>query len=196
MGENHNEILKQIRSSTAERRLAITSIANDQKLKRDIITHITKNSGSEDDGLMVFHDSIVAFVQKVFTNKEFQLKSTMRAYIYGIARLQWLTKLQKENRNPLHSSKELNQEDIDNHDIESIVIDKERSEKIKHILLQLKVNCKQVLMYWAGGYKMSEIADILGYKTEGSVRKKKYECFKELVKWLGNHPEEKEDLKL
>ena len=59
----------------------------------------------------------------------------------------------------------------------------------------LKSNCKQVLMYWAGGYNMSEIAQLVGYKSEGMARKKKCECYKELIVWLEAHPEYLNELK-
>ena len=42
---------------------------------------------------------------------------------------------------------------------------------------------------------MSEIAEKLGYKSEGVVRKKKSECMKELLTFLNGNPQIKEALR-
>lgn len=195
MNKKQDGILNKIRSGVVNRQHAIRIITNDKKLKKDVIAHVLKNSGTPDDGLMIYHDSIIAFVKKVFTNHDFILEGSVSAYIYGIGRNLWFAKLKKDTRNPIHQAKELdhNNEEIDDwiHTFENL----ERNKVIQGILKHLKVNCKQVLMYWAGGYKMKEIAAILGYKSEGVVRKKKHQCFKELVDWLEQHPDIKNELK-
>lgn len=189
-----DEIIKLIRSSAEERRLAIKSIACDLKLKNDIISYVLRNSGTSDDGIMLFHDSIVAFVKKVFSTRSFVLKGSIQGYIYGISRNLWLTKLNKETRNPVKYAGEVNNKTISEVDNLEIFINNDRARIIRDVMNHLKVNCKQVLMYWAGGYKMKEIAQLLGYKTEGVVRKKKYECYKELTTWLNKHPDIKSEL--
>ena len=49
-------------------------------------------------------------------------------------------------------------------------------------------------MYWATGYTMKEIASLTDYASEGMVRKKKCQCYRELSEWLDNHPEFKNKL--
>ena len=56
-------------------------------------------------------------------------------------------------------------------------------------------NCKEVLMLWAYGYKMKEIANIMNYKSDNMAKKKKYKCFKELLEFLEQNPEAKSALR-
>ena len=65
-----------------------------------------------------------------------------------------------------------------------------------HSLLEtLGKNCKEVLLLWGNGYKMRDIADIIGYKSEEMAKKKKYQCFKTLLIYLEQNPEIKKSLR-
>lgn len=55
---------------------------------------------------------------------------------------------------------------------------------LHNVLDQLGVKCREVLMYWAAGYKMAEIAKMLDYKTDVVVRRKKMNCMQELLKFM------------
>ena len=184
-----------IRSTTKQRQEAVCNIVSDMKLKNDICKYVFKNSGSEDEGIMVFHDSTVAFVKKVFSDHQFELSTSMPAYIFGIARYQWLTKIKKQGKNPLYESIEVDNTRIESAHFEINFEKKERATILHEILTHLKVNCKNVLMYWAGGYNMKEITSLLGYKNEAVVRKKKHECYKELILWLDENPAYKIELR-
>lgn len=52
------------------------------------------------------------------------------------------------------------------------------------VLNQLGVKCREVLMYWASGYKMAEIAKLLDYASDVVVRRKKMNCMQELLTYL------------
>lgn len=195
MIEDQQFIFKQIRGSISERQQAVKSIANNEKLKNDILSYVKNNKGQNDEGIMLFHDSVVAFVKKVFSDIGFELTTSIDAYIFGIARIKWMENLRKNKRNPLQQSKSIDE-------LHEIISDDfirfDSTEKMKileELMNHLKSNCKQVLMYWAGGYNMSEIAQLVGYKSEGMARKKKCECYKELIVWLEAHPEYLNELK-
>jgi len=83
----------------------------------------------------------------------------------------------------------------DDYTPETLLIDHSKKEIITTLLERLGRNCKEVLLHWANGYKMAEIADIMKYKSEGMVRKKKYQCFKELLSIIETNPQIKTILK-
>ena len=96
----------------------------------------------------------------------------------------------------------LRTEDIDDqYDIssdttpESLLFDQTKIEQLNDLLGKLGKNCKEVLMYWANGYSMKEIAEMMGYKSDNMAKKKKYKCFKELLDYLEQHPEIKNTLR-
>jgi DNA-directed RNA polymerase specialized sigma24 family protein len=192
---DHIEIFRKIRSDSDERHEAIKLLASEDVLKSDIIAHVVKNSGKVDDGLMIFHDAIIVFVKKVFSDRTFVLNSSLSGYVFGIAKLLWLAKLRKEAKNISKYAEEIDgSSNIPDIEIDLYTIN-DRANILNRIMSHLRSNCKEVLMYWAGGYSMKEIAELLGYKSEGMVRKKKCECYKELIKWLEEHPQIKNELK-
>ena len=71
---------------------------------------------------------------------------------------------------------------------EDLVIDFSQKKLIENLLSYLGRNCKEVLMYWANGYKMKEIAKLVGYKSEGMAKKKKHLCMDKLQKHIANNP--------
>jgi DNA-directed RNA polymerase specialized sigma24 family protein len=193
--EEYQDIILNIRSSRDDRNAAIRQIAAIDGLKADICSYVKRNSGTEDDGIMIFHDAIIAFVKKVFSDHSFELHTSLSGYIFGIAKLLWLSKLKKNKKTPTIQADEIvNLGSDDDIDIQCF-INKDKSNILHKIMSHLRSNCREVLMYWAGGYSMQEIADLLGYKSEGMARKKKCECFKELIKWLEEHPQFKNELK-
>jgi RNA polymerase sigma factor (sigma-70 family) len=189
------EIARKIRASAAEREEVVRRFAGDKKLREDIRAFVLQNKGNPDDGVMIFHDSIIAFVKRVFTDRDFQLTHSYRPYIFGIAKNLWLTQLKNNARLSLAHSTDRILEQVQEENLDLNLFKNERLELIRKILDILKPNCRDVLMYWAGGYSMQEIADILGFPSEGAVRKKKYDCYKGLMEWLSQHPQFLEELK-
>lgn len=192
---NPIEILQMIRSSVEDRHRAVSQLASHKKLREDIILHVKKNKGTEDDGIMIFHDCIVAFTKRVFSDRSFELESDIPAYLFGTARYLWLAELKRRQKIPLTDQVDaaMHLSSMDQPTIS--MIKAEKSEMLQRVLSVLRKNCREVLMYWAGGYSMKEIADLLDYASEGAVRKKKYECYKQLSKWLESNPEIKKILK-
>lgn len=164
------------------------------KLRQDIEIHVRQKGGSSDDAVMVFHDSIISFVKRVFSDRDFELEGSVDGYIFGIARYLWLGELRKKNKNS--QVLEANQAVDAQSNIWDTILSEDRRILLKEVMQKLGKNCKSVLMYWAGGYSMQEIADLLGYKSEGMVRKKKHNCWKSLLEWLEEHPSIKEELRM
>lgn len=188
-------IVKKIRASASERQEIIRLLANDVKLKSDIQGYVLKNNGSMDDGVMVFHDSIIAFIKRVFTDQHFILSTSFQQYIFGIAKNIWLTNLKKNNKLPVTQLNEDSKESGYDDDINQGLFAKDKIIILHRILKIMKPKCKDVLLYWAGGYSMQEIAIHLGYPSEGAARKKKCECYKSLIEWLEQHPHYIKELK-
>lgn len=196
MTADHVSIIDKIRGNPEERQNAIKVLVSDGKLKADIRTHVLKNKGTEDDSLMIFHDSIICFTKKVFSDRTLNITGTNSSYIYGIARNLWLTRLRKDAGQPiLDQMVSYDQAENTEDHFSSLLFNKEKTGILHKVLSYLQTNCKEILLYWAGGYNMSEIANLLGYKSEGVARKKKFYCFKSLIDWLEEHPQYVKELK-
>lgn len=143
-----------------------------------IVTLITKNSGDVNDAKDVFQDAIMIIYQKI-QKPDFELKSSLYSYFYGICKNVWLQKLRKQKRTvPL--ALEGNQ--IGNES----TIDKEIEERDKQKLFfakfsLLKEGCQQILKLFFAKKTMEEIAQKLGLGSAGYAKKRKYNCQKKLL---------------
>ena len=191
---NPLDIISKIRGTESSRNEAIRKLVKDSVLKQKIKAYIVKNSGDATDGETIFHDSIVTFVKTVFTRQDFTLSVHLHGYLIGVARNLWMNELRKKKRTvtvPIeHASN--TQEGEDN---EGLMLRGERGRILKMVLDVMRKNCKDVLMFWASGYKMKEISERLAYKSEAVVRKKKSECMKELYDYLRENPHIKERIR-
>jgi DNA-directed RNA polymerase specialized sigma24 family protein len=186
---DHPSITDLLRGTTTERQKAIRVMVKDQKLLSEIMAYIVKQNGHPDDATMIFHDSIIAFAKKVFTDRSLVIQGSFSGYIFGIAKNLWLVHLRKEKKHHMVQSLENHTQDQPGEEnFFSLIFNKEKTSLLNEVLDQLVKPCKEVLLYWAGGYNMIEIAQKLGYKTDGVARKKKFFCFKSLIEWLESRP--------
>jgi DNA-directed RNA polymerase specialized sigma24 family protein len=189
------EILDRIRATPNQRQEVIKMMISDTKLKHDIQVYVQKNKGSADEALMVFHDSVIAFTKKVFTDQSFTLSSSYNSYIFGIAKNIWFTRLKVASRMPVMVDAVGTYDELQESDFSRFLFRKEKIDILHKILDRLKNNCKEVLLMWAGGYHMQEIADKLGLTSEGNARKRKFDCYKGLMEWLDENPSLLNELK-
>ena len=190
-----DEILILLRGDKSSRIKGIRLLMQLNEFRNHLNAYIMSNSGNKDDATMILSDTLIAFSKKVFKEKEFKPNNGIVAYLIGIAKFKWLDELKK--RKQRIPTTELTHTNFDGHDEGNldILIKGEKASLLRSILSFMKVNCKEVIMYWAGKYKMSEIAQLLGYKSEGVARKKKSECMKELLNYLDDHPKVKAQLR-
>lgn len=185
--EDADLLVRQIRAGSAERKNAVKQLVNNQKLKNKVVSYVTRNSGDKTDGETMFHDAIVTMIKTVFSKPGYVITSHPHAYILGVAKHLWMNELRKKGR---HSSTSLDvvAEPISDDNSLSLMMTRDTRRIISAVLDQMAKNCKQVLMLWSGGYKMTEIAAALEYSSEGMARKKKSNCMKELYAYLQEHP--------
>ncbi len=187
-------MLDRIRSGKEGRDAVISELYYDQSLINRIHGVLHKYGGKKEDFQDVFNTSLMQFIKSTVRNKELKFTSDIHSYICGIAKYVWLGELKKRGKYLTDNIDD--QYDLaDDFTPESLLINHSKKEIIANLLKRLGRNCKEVLMYWANGYKMSEIAELMNYKSEGMVRKKKHNCFKELLLMLEQNPDLKMILK-
>lgn len=190
-------LLEYIRSGSEEKRnKAINSIARDRKLYNTIAAFVRSNNGDNTDARTVFDDTIVLFVRKIFENPTLEINTNINAYMIGVAKNVWFNELRKRKNNKTASLENV-PDSVDSHDTSATILMKgERREILHQILSLMKTKCKEVLMHWSAGYSMVEIAEKVGYKSEGVARKKKSECMKQLLNYLSEQPKLKDKLRI
>jgi DNA-directed RNA polymerase specialized sigma24 family protein len=156
-----------------------------QSIKKYVLSH----HGNEEDVHIVFDDMIVQFIKSVFSNHELHIETELNAYLMGIAKHLWYAESKKRIR--LKSTETLDNQDLASTETMALdlMVHSENMVILEKLMSRIGSKCKEVLMYWAHGYNMEEIAKLLQYKSEGMVRKKKSICLKELVTLVQAQPD-------
>ncbi len=174
---NDNEkLVNDVRKDIHSRNQIIENIYNNEKLKSSIVSFITKNGGESHSANDVFVFAILTFIKQCFRH-QFELRKDINAYIFSVAKYEWM----RLSKNNVQIVDEEHRKELSNDiNIEQILIDKEKKEKLSIALSQLDQKCKDVLTLWSTSHKMREIAIRMEYKSDGMARKKKHECIKKL----------------
>ncbi len=179
-------IIKGIKAGGKELEDVMRHLYNDDKLRKDIFSFIQSRGGVVEDAEDIFQDGIRSLIVNVRRDK-FKGENPTRGYLFGVCRNLWFKKFNRNVRSENYKSS-LKVEDRDEKDPESELVSQERAELLNKLLEQLGPKCKKVLELWKLSYSMKEIAEELGYKSEGVARKKKHQCFQGLVKIVKENP--------
>ncbi len=178
----------QVNHSERERRALIAKIYHNHQIKSSIHSLIQKSGGEAHDASFIFDETIVQFVKTAFNKSNTTFSGDLEPYLMGIARNLWYQECKKRKR-------EISLPDVVSHQTaddqpvaEEIYLTRERHTLLHAVLDKLRSNCRAVLMHWANGFSMAEIADKLGYQSEGMARKKKSQCLAELNDFLLQNP--------
>lgn len=188
------ELIAKIRGTEKDRAAVVNYIYKDSNLKKSIKSYVLNHYGNEDDAIIIFDDMIVQFIKSVFSKSDFKIDGELSAYLMGIAKHLWFAESKKRMKMKQWDS--IENKDFVDQDTISIdqILSEEKRTLLLNVLSHIGKNCKEVLMYWANGYAMDEIAQKLNYKSEGMVRKKKSVCLKELITVVQLRPEIKKAL--
>jgi len=132
---------------------------------------------SKQQSIDLFQKAFSIFYFNVKDGKIVTLKSTIDTYIFGIGKILVKEDFRRESR--LTSLDEV--PDIHLADY-SMFRDEQKTHEqslVDKILHALEEPCKSLLtMYYFNNYSLAHIAEILGYKNQGVVKKKKCLCLK------------------
>ena len=189
------ELLAKIRGTERERADVVKWIYTDTQLKAAIKRYVLRHHGNEEDAVILFDEMIVQFIKSVFSNRNLTIEVELSAYLMGISKHLWYAESKK--RMKFNTTDSLESHDWDSKEESSLVsiLNREKWTLLDKLLTNIGKNCKEVLMYWANGYAMEEIASKLNYKSDGKVQKKKSLCLQELITLVHNNPQIHQALK-
>lgn len=139
---------------------------------------VVNNRGNEEDAKDVFHDSVIAIIEKT-NDPKFELRASIKTFLYSVARNIWYARVRK-NKNVTEFE-----------DFERFVEDDTELERKKMTEWQLNVieaclekmgdPCKTLLMqFYYFKKSMTEIAKMLDYTSADHAKSQKYKCMKRL----------------
>ena len=150
---------------------------------------ILHNAGSDNDAEDVFQEALIIIFKKLRDEPGFKLESAFTTYIYSIARLIWLKHLRMVKKieiDPLNRDLEERIEFEEPLPVE----DKDlRMAIYQRNLLKIPEDCQKILQLTAQDLSSSEIAQQLGFRSEGYVRKRRHFCKEYLVNKIKDDPD-------
>jgi RNA polymerase sigma factor (sigma-70 family) len=137
---------------------------------------ILHNAGSDNDAEDIFQEALIVIFKKLREEEEFQLTAAFNTYIYSISRLLWLKHLRNIKKieiDPLNRDLEERLEFEEPLPVQ----DKDlRMAIYQRTLMKIPEDCQKILRLTAQDISSREIAEQLGFRSEGYVRKRRHFC--------------------
>lgn len=150
-----------------------------QKYSQAIIKLVTDNNGTIDDARDVIQESLIVIFKKT-KDEDFQLTSSFLTYFYAIARNIWFKMLRKKRMSEVSINENLVL--IEKSNVEAAIFKREKHNFYLSKFKKLGGQCQQLLEYYTQGKKVKEIVQLMGFSSEGYVRKRKFKCKEQLIK--------------
>lgn len=142
---------------------------------QQVKSFVLKNSGNSDEADDLFQDALVVFYVKV-RKGDYRKTSSLRTYLYGIARNLWLKELRRRRIAQKHLKVE------DESDFQEELIIQESQMTIRRVMELINKECKQLLIdFYFEGKAMAELTIKYGLGSEAATKNKKYRCLQKLI---------------
>ena len=145
-----------------------------------IAAYITQNFGSTDDAEDIFQEAIIVLLQKV-RQSDFVLTSSLKTYLFAIAKNLWLKRLRDNNLIPVDNFEKHHQES-ETFEFE-LQTEPTREEKLTFWLTKITENCQRILkaIFF---YKepMGSLMKKMGWKNKHTAANQQYKCIQQVKK--------------
>lgn len=148
--------------------------------------YILRNSGTRDDALDVFQEAVIALYSHIKL-KKFNPEYEIGAFLYVVGCNRW----KKSNRKKVKAVEELPSEYNGISEIETLqnIYTDETRNIISELFSKIGDNCRKILeMTFYNNYSLKDIAGMLGYENEDTVKTRRYKCKQKLMSLLKENP--------
>ena len=150
---------------------------------------VLHNAGSENDAEDIFQEALIVIFKKLRDEPGFELSAAFSTYLYSIARLLWLKHLRNIKKieiDPLNRDME---ERIEFEEPLPVQDKDLRMAIYQRTLALIPEDCQKILQLTGQDLTSSEIAEQLGFRSEGYVRKRRHFCKEYLVNKIKEDPD-------
>ena len=145
-----------------------------------ISSYIKQNHGNSEDAEDIFQEAMIVLLQKV-RQPNFILTSSLKTYLYAIAKNLWLKKLRDNKLNLVDSEFSLTNFATDTFEIEP---EKSREEKVENWLLKITRNCQNILKaIFFYEVPMDNLMVKMGWKNKHTASNQKHKCIQQIKKY-------------
>lgn len=152
-----------------------------------VTAFVRQNMGNTEDAEDIFQETIVVLLRKI-RQPEFVLTSTLKTYLYAIAKNLWLKRLR--------GSKLISVEDFEKYLVEkssfSIEFEPEPSkeEKVDRWIKKITDNCQRILQAIFFNHEpMESLMKKMGWRNKHVAANQQYKCIQQVKKEKGKEKE-------
>jgi RNA polymerase sigma factor (sigma-70 family) len=147
-----------------------------------VAAYVQQNSGSRTDAEDLFQEAIVVLLQKV-RQPNFEFTSSLKTYLYAIARHLWLKRLRNQRLVFL--------EEVPSYALETPTepwtcqepLEKSTEEKVQIWLQKITQHCQRLLKaLFFYQQPMTELMETMGWKNRHTADNQKYKCIQQMKK--------------
>lgn len=150
--------------------------------KSDFLGYAKKFDLPKEDVIDVYQDAILALQENVVSGKLTELSSSLKTYIFSIAKYMIYRKLRKKNKVQLQEFNEFTNTEI-NQDYDFLFAKEltENQKKLQIAFKQLGKKCKLLLtLLYYKNYSLDDVLEELDYTSKDVVKSQKSRCLKTL----------------
>jgi RNA polymerase sigma factor (sigma-70 family) len=152
-----------------------------ENVLRMVKSFLRFRSGMAEDAQDVIQDAFLIMIEKIRDGG--YNEGSLVHFWTGITKGLLRNKFKRDARTDLtDDNREF--DSMDTESPEQLMIWHEQRETLDEVLNRLGARCKKVLLMWAGGYSMEEIAVAMDLSSEAMARKTKYRCKNQLMEFI------------
>ena len=153
--------------------------------------YVLDNKGSVQDAKDVFQEGIIIIYRKIKAGNLI-LSSSFKSYIYSVCRFIWIKQLSKNRENAEKLENYIEYEDVP--DVSPDEYEKNEQYKLyqKHFK-RLEKDCQKLLQLFLKKVTLKDIAEALGVGSQQYIKRKKYKCKEQLVRYIKSDPNFKKE---
>jgi len=157
-----------------------------------IKNYVYNNKGNEDDAKDLFQEAIIVIIRNIENNK-IDKNVKFLSYLYSVSKYIWLKHIRKNKYIINQTEYDQDIEEMREYsifvDTTDIIDDSIEKGIFQRNFLKLGKKCQELLKLFFQKFSLKEIAEIMGFKSENYVKKKKYFCKEELIKLIKSDKE-------
>jgi len=146
-----------------------------------ILNMIVQNNGTEEEAKDVFQEAVIVLYDKV-TQRDFELTSQLKTYIYSVCRRLWLKQLGSKDRAfrdvAAYEDSIAVEDDLARHEEKDLQLT-----VMEQALDELGEPCRTIIRdFYIANRSMQEICEKFGYTNADNAKTQKYKCLQRLKK--------------
>jgi RNA polymerase sigma factor (sigma-70 family) len=148
---------------------------------------VREQGGSEDDARDVFQEATVVIYSQA-QSPDFSIRFQFNTYFTAVCRNLWLNRRTKKSASDVTIGEDVKLlADAPDPELDHLAV--ERRRLFDTAFLQLGEDCQRLLRLFFEKIPMNEIAERMGFASEGYARRRKFQCKDRLVELVKKQPQ-------